>query len=178
MPFPKSRVQAVNKSIPPFFKSVVRPGYFQTAAGLLCLCLCGLSMEREGKGKVGVQPLHGPHSVQAQEPGGEVDGVSTNITHPAPKATLVKAHRGVLIRMEGAECPPSAVKGQAKVSGGILGAHSFPDFPENISQGPLPFRLPAPSAKFLLRGVSCSWQTAVPLPGHLLPNSRFCYLRQ
>ena len=41
-----------------------------------------------------------------------------------------------------------------------------------------PFRLPAPSAKFLLRGVSCSWQTVGPLPGHLLPNSRFCYLRQ
>ena len=70
VPLPESCVQAVNKLTPPFLKSIVRSGYFQTAAGLLCLCLCGFSMEREGKGKVSVQPLHGPHSVQPQEPGG------------------------------------------------------------------------------------------------------------
>ena len=52
VPLPESSVQAVNKSIPPFLKGIVRPGYFQTAAGLLRLCLCGFSMEREGKGKV------------------------------------------------------------------------------------------------------------------------------
>lgn len=178
MPFPESGVQTVNKSIPPFFKGPVRLGHLQTAAGLLCFCLCGLSMEREGKGEVGVQPLHRPHSVQAQEPGGQVDGVPARVAHPAAKAALVKAHRGVLVRMEGTQRPAPPVKGKAVVPGGILGTHPLPDFPENISQGPLPFRLPAPSAKFLLRGVSCSWQTAVPLPGHLLPNSRFCYLRQ
>lgn len=143
MPFPESGVQTVNKSIPPFFKGPVRLGHLQTAAGLLCFCLCGLSMEREGKGKVGVQPLHRPHSVQAQEPGSKVDGVSTNITHPAAETAIPERHRGMLIRMEGAARPPSAVKGQAIVLGGVLSGHSLPDFAENINQVPLPFRLPA-----------------------------------
>ena len=146
MPLSESCVQAVNKLTPPFLKSIVRSGYFQTAAGLLCLCLCGFSMEREGKGKISIQPLHGPHSVQAQEAGGEVDGVPANITHPAPKAALVKTHAGVLVPVEWTQCPASPVKLEAVESGGLLGRYSFPDFPENVSQYPRPFRLPALSA--------------------------------
>ena len=146
MPFPESGVQTVNKSIPPFFKGPVRLGHLQTAAGLLRLCLCGFSIERKGKGKVSIEPFHGPHSVQAQQAGGEVNGVPTHVTHPAAEAALVEAHGGVLVIVEGAQRPAPAVKGQAIVPGCVLGAYPFPDFAEIVSQGQRPFRLPALSA--------------------------------
>lgn len=146
MPFPESGVQTVNKSIPPFLKGHVCLGHLQTAAGLLRLCPCGFSMERKGKGKVSIEPFRGPHSVQAQQSGGEINGIPAHITHPAAEAAFMEAHRGVLIRMEWAQRPPPAVKGQAIVPGGVLGAHPLPYLPEKISQGQRPFRLPALSA--------------------------------
>ena len=132
MPLPESRIQAVDKLTPPFLKGIMRSGYLHATAGRLCLGLCGLPMDREVKDKVSIEPLHGPHSVQAQEAGGEVDGIPADITRPATESAFTEAHGGVLVMVEGAQCPPPSVKGQAVVTGGILGTHSLPDFAEYI----------------------------------------------
>lgn len=127
------RTQLGYKGLPPFLKLLVRLADLHSTPYRLRLRLCRFSVERESKGKIDVKPFHRCHRLQAQQSPGEVNTVPGRATGPAAEPASPEGHGRMLIPVEWTHRPALAVEGQPIVSGSVLGAHSLPAIPENIS---------------------------------------------